>query len=346
MRGVDTHITPFLNTYRKSDPHKLVTDTIKQFGDTISGDWYDNTNITLFAKTPRTYTLSIESNGYSGGAHGYYTIAYINIDTQTQKQLSLSNLFLPKYKQKLHNIALAYYKIAHNLKPSDPLTQDGWFDNKFMLAENFAITPQGLYFLYNQYEIKPYADGQTNFLLPYAAIQKIIDPKGLLAFALNASNNSLKATYANEQMKLSAEIKRRGDTVTLTAHLTPRTSAKAAWLSVSLPQIDSKRQLLSTGYKGFDHVVPYDTRNSIYNGALNKSMHARYMLVEADKRNVDYDKRYTMWFRFKVPHKLKTLIIDIRATLKNDKMTYTLPEEYEGVKGQQGFKNYRLVLPL
>ncbi len=346
MKGVDAYIAPYLKEYKESDLKKEVLSILKELNGDLSGGWYDKMVFRLFAKTPTTYTLSFESNGYSGGAHGYHRIAYTNIGIKTQKRVTLSDLFLPNYKQRLHDIALAYYKKAHNLKPSQPLEHDGWFKNRFELAENFAITPLGLYFLYNQYEIKSYADGLTDLLLPYGALKEIIDPRGLLAFALKIPQNKTKAVYKNGQMKLSVDIKCKNNETMVTAHLTPLSYTELAWLSISLPQISSKQHLLSTGYENFDHIIPYDTRNTIYNSALNKSMHAKYMLVEADKSHAEYGKTYTMWFRFKIPRKIKILIIDIRATLKNNKLTYTLPDEYEGIKGQQGYKNYRILLPL
>ena len=346
LKGLETYMAPIFKEYRENHLKNDVLSTIKEFNGDITGEWYDDTRITLFAKTPATYTLSFESSGYSGGAHGYYTVTYTNIDIKTQKRLTLQNLFLPDYDEKLHSIARSYYKKAHDLKPSESLASDGWFENKFVLAENFAITPYGLYFLYNQYEIKSYADGQTEFFLPYSAIRELIDPNGPLAFARKASQGKIETAFENEQMQLSLDVNPKGDEVTITAHLTPLEYAKHAWLSVSLPQIGSKRQLLSTGYEHFGHLIPYGTKNKIYNSSVKKAIRAKYMLLEADKRNPEYDKEYTMWFRIKVPPKIKTLTIDIRATLKKEKMTYTLPDEYEGVKGQQGYKNYRILLPL
>jgi hypothetical protein len=64
------------------------------------------------------------------------------------------------------------------------LTEDEWFEERFILPENFAFTSRGILFLYNQYEIKPYSSGLSTFLLPYEALRGIIDPAGPLAFVL------------------------------------------------------------------------------------------------------------------------------------------------------------------
>ena len=347
LKGLGAYITPILKEYKENDLKNDVLSTIKEFNGDVTGEWYDETAIALFSKTPSTYTLSNTSNGYSGGAHGYYRITFGNYDIQTQKKLTLEALFIADSNKTLHTIALNYYRQTRGLKPTESLVDDGWFENRFMLAENFAITPRGIYFLYNQYEIKSYADGLTEFLLPYSALHNIINPRGVLAFALQQPKHQLHADFDSEQIKLSIDAKKNNDaTVTVTARMTSREYAKQGWLSVSLPQISSKKGLLSTGYTHFDHVTPYDSHNRIYNGTLKKTIPAKYLLIKADKRNMGYGKTYTMTFKIKIPKKLKTLIIDIRGTLKTERMTYVLPDEYEGVEGQQGYTNYRVFLGL
>ena len=186
LKGAHTFIDPILDDYRKENLKKEVFDTIKELDGDVRGEWYGETRIDLFAKTPTTYTLAIESNGYTGGAHGYDTVGYTNVSIATQKKLTLRELFLPGTEEKLKAVALKFYRMQHNLKPFQPLTDDDWFENRFVLAENFAITPRGLYFLYNRYEIKPYAAGQTSFFLPYGAVRDLIDPQGPLAFAIRS----------------------------------------------------------------------------------------------------------------------------------------------------------------
>jgi len=346
FRGINQYVEPFLKTYRERNPQKEVVDMLQVSEGEVSGEWYDTTNIELCTKTPATYTIRFSFNGYSGGSHGYDRVKYANIDIQTQKELTLKELFLPQSQDKLFNIAQDYYKKTFNLKPSDPLTYDSWFEDKFIFAENFIIQPQGISFLYNQYEIKPYSEGQTEFFLPYSIIRDLINPKGAIAFARNASFETMKYIFKNKNMQLFVTTKRQGDILYVAAHLYSEKSAENTWFSASFPQIGSKREILSTGYTKFDHLIPYDRKNMIYNDILKKSVPAKYMLIEADKHNLKPHEKYTMWFRLKIPKHLKTFIIDIRATLKNGKMTYEFPKSYDGVRGQQGFKNYRIILPL
>lgn len=166
LKGIKEVLNPTIENYQKNDLKASTLADIKDFNADISGEWEERSVIELFAQTPTTYTLSSSSGGYSGGAHGYYNVAYKNYSIATQKVLNLDDIFINDYNKTLINIAQRHYKRIYNLQPKEPLTNDDWFDDKFVLAENIAITSQGLYFHYNSYEIKPYAAGQTAFLLP------------------------------------------------------------------------------------------------------------------------------------------------------------------------------------
>ena len=124
LKGAHAFIDPILGSYRKNNLKKEVFDTIKELGGDVSGEWYGETRIDLFAKTQATYTLAIESNGYTGGAHGYDTVGFVNVSIATQKKLSLQELFIPGIQGKLKAAALKFYRMQYNLKPSQPLTDD------------------------------------------------------------------------------------------------------------------------------------------------------------------------------------------------------------------------------
>ncbi|RYY37126.1 MAG: DUF3298 domain-containing protein [Sphingobacteriaceae bacterium] len=122
----------------------------------------------------------LEVGGYTfqGGAHGASYTGYINWDTQANKELELNDIMVDNYKDSLTAVAEKIFRKQEKLTDTSSLARDYFFkDNKFALNENFAITPIGLKFLYNQYEIKPYAAGQTELIIPYAQLKSIIRPK-------------------------------------------------------------------------------------------------------------------------------------------------------------------------
>jgi hypothetical protein len=122
-------------------------------------------------------TLEIGGYMFQGGAHGATVTEFLNWDTKANKSITLNDIFVKDYKDKLTTIAEAIFRSDEKLSSDASLAQDYFFrDNKFALNNNFSITPIGLKFLYNQYEIKPYSAGQTSLLIPYSKIKSLLLP--------------------------------------------------------------------------------------------------------------------------------------------------------------------------
>jgi hypothetical protein len=183
-REIAGRLSLYLKDYEKSDPVRDVEEVIGDYEGVVGGEWYDTLEVDLYARTPSTYTLRLTRSEYSGGAHGSFTVMFLNFLPGREAPVKISECFRSGSGKRLLKIAEHHYRREHGLTPNTPLTADGWFEKRFVTAENFAFTSRGILFLYNQYEIKPYAAGLTTFLLPYEALHGIIDPDGPLAFAL------------------------------------------------------------------------------------------------------------------------------------------------------------------
>jgi hypothetical protein len=132
--------------------------------------------------------VALEVGGYNfqGGAHGASYTGYINWDVKANKNLKLKDLLVDKYQTALNKIAEKQFRLEEKLSDTASLATNYFFkDNKFSLNDNFSITPIGLKFLYNQYEIKPYAAGQTEMLIPYGQIRELIKPNTILSQYIN-----------------------------------------------------------------------------------------------------------------------------------------------------------------
>ncbi|WP_345947565.1 DUF3298 domain-containing protein [Mucilaginibacter sp. PAMB04274] len=128
--------------------------------------------------------VTMEYNGYqfTGGAHGGTVIRYLNWDVKGKKKILMSDIFTPGYEAELTKTAEKIFRKQENLTPGKSLKDDYFFkDGKFSLNQNFLITPIGIKFLYNQYEIKPYAAGQTSLEVPYSKIKTLLQPRTVVA---------------------------------------------------------------------------------------------------------------------------------------------------------------------
>ncbi|WP_374950653.1 DUF3298 domain-containing protein [Mucilaginibacter sp.] len=127
--------------------------------------------------------ISLEYGGYvfQGGAHGGSFTGFVNWDTKSNKKVLLKDILVDGYESQLTKIAEDIFRKNEKLSPTESLEPNYFFkDAKFAPNQNFAITPMGLRYMYNQYEIKPYAAGQTELFIPYTSIKSLIRPKSVI----------------------------------------------------------------------------------------------------------------------------------------------------------------------
>lgn len=127
-------------------------------------------------------TLQVSGYSYQGGAHGGSFTGFINWDVKAGKNLRLDDVFAAGYHEKLNAVAEKIFRKDEKLSDTASLRDNYFFkDDKFALNENFSITPIGIKFLYNQYEIKPYAAGITTLFIPYAQIKSLLQPGSVVS---------------------------------------------------------------------------------------------------------------------------------------------------------------------
>jgi hypothetical protein len=104
---------------------------------------------------------------YTGGAHpnGYYE--YINIDRKTGEILKLDDIISDTTE--FFKIAEKFFRDAVEVSETEDLDQLGfWFyERGFYCNNNFHIGEDAIHFLFNTYEIAPYAAGQIEFSVPF-----------------------------------------------------------------------------------------------------------------------------------------------------------------------------------
>ena len=128
-------------------------------------------------QTDKYIMLHTNTNWFMGGAHPISMEYYYIYDRKNFKRITLDDLFKPNYDKKLILIAENIFRKQEKLKPADKLTdENGYFFEKgrFILNDNFTLTQTGIKFMYNVYEIKPYAAGITALEIPYSDVKDIL----------------------------------------------------------------------------------------------------------------------------------------------------------------------------
>lgn len=121
--------------------------------------------------------LVIEMSGseYTGGAHGNYGVSYMNIDMQQKRVWNMEDVMTVdsnKLNLLLDAEARRYFAIAATESFEDRLLTD-----KVLPNGNICITPTGINFVYNPYEIASYADGIITLFLPYSQLKDLLKPE-------------------------------------------------------------------------------------------------------------------------------------------------------------------------
>jgi len=117
----------------------------------------------------------IDESTFTGGAHGSYSESYINVDKATGHVVSLSDICDPAHEKELIDAIVKQIMADNGCTTLEQLQEDHaifLLCDEPMVASQFYYGPDGITFVYNEYEIAPYAAGVIKATLPYAVMSK------------------------------------------------------------------------------------------------------------------------------------------------------------------------------
>jgi hypothetical protein len=117
--------------------------------------------------------ICVAINGYTntGGAHGNMNITLYNFDAQTGEVIENADLITDM--EGFTKIIKANFKKEIDIDGESEFG-DFFFGDDFHLPANIGFTDEGLLILYNVYEIASYAQGITEFTIPFDEIDRFI----------------------------------------------------------------------------------------------------------------------------------------------------------------------------
>ena len=140
----------------------------KEYMPDFEQTWEENSYMKMIAHRNNMLTLTYENDGYSGGAHGYYTIFYKNFDLNNNQTLQLSDVFTDVQKVNWNAILMKHFK---NKDQKEMLLVD-----KIPVNNNFYYSDKAITFVYNQYEITAYAAGVVEIEVPFTELKPYLKP--------------------------------------------------------------------------------------------------------------------------------------------------------------------------
>lgn len=125
------------------------------------------------AVTDSLVTYIISRWSYTGGAHGMYATECHTYSLAGGYELSTADLF--SERQLLGMEALLRRKLCEQYEAAndDELAERGFFPEYISLTENFRITPEGITFYYNPYDIGCYALGAVDVTMSREELENL-----------------------------------------------------------------------------------------------------------------------------------------------------------------------------
>ncbi len=123
-----------------------------------------------------TYMLCLEylKYAYSGGAHGMTNVAYDIIYLDNGQLLTYANVFKKDAEEKLSEILTGQLRKDYSIPADISLSEAGFFVEVVEPNRNIYVNGNGIGFLYNSYEIAPYAQGATNIFLEWKQVSELV----------------------------------------------------------------------------------------------------------------------------------------------------------------------------
>ena len=163
----------FLDRLKKMDPVAFEkAKNLEQNTDNQKLPSISQANIRFLGQNKNLATFVMHTYTYpAGAAHGMYHEEYVNFDLKNKKRITVQDLVQKESEAKLVQALYEYnqnWLLEKEIKAED-----------LKLSDNFYYGAQGIVFVYSLYDLASYADGMSELLLPYHAVEDLINPEYL-----------------------------------------------------------------------------------------------------------------------------------------------------------------------
>jgi hypothetical protein len=142
-------------------------------------NWYYNEAFANDAGNSQIAVISREWEYYTGGAHGMRNKDYYVFSLADKRQLALSDIVPEEAKPALDNLVEAALRKQMEIPDWIPLTEQGFFEESVNRLDDFFLSPQGLGFQWDPYQIAPYSMGIIEIIIPYDELEGMLVGPGL-----------------------------------------------------------------------------------------------------------------------------------------------------------------------
>lgn len=172
--AVDSFSRSYLNDYKTNIAPIYKTDKSTPHAKGAYDYFYLlNTNTEKGKNGNLIYVANLEC--YEGGAHGITQTRVLNFNVKTGKCVKLTDILLKGYEKELNDLLLKSLQDKVGAKNINDLRNKGYLmSNEIYVPDNYYINDDGITFLFNPYEIAPYAMGKTELRLSNSDLKNIM----------------------------------------------------------------------------------------------------------------------------------------------------------------------------
>lgn len=181
--GIKKKFKDFQSEYDKSlEEHNLNEEV-----SVLSGSWEYFRDFQILWNDFNYLTLADNIDEYYGGAHGMRSLRFIHFDFHKNRLLELKDIIAIS-TQDLEKELEKQFRKTYRLKSDEELTKI-LFENHIKPTKNFRFDQTGIYFVYNPYEIAPYAMGKIEIFIPFKNLEANLRNEFKTRMKINLSKN-------------------------------------------------------------------------------------------------------------------------------------------------------------
>jgi len=147
-------------------------DFLADFPDT-NNTWELYVESEISYQSESVLSMAINIYRYEGGAHGNDKIVFLNLNPKTGEVYDFNDLVSNKdvFKAKAKTFFIKHLELKE--QPTD--ISDYFYGSDFKLPEEIGFCEEGVILLYNVYEIASYAQGYTEFVIPFEDLENTLN---------------------------------------------------------------------------------------------------------------------------------------------------------------------------
>lgn len=123
-------------------------------------------------RSPDLISIEFDLSLFTGGAHGYSSVSYLNFNPKTGDQLLSRDLFKDEFK----NYAEHLFRQKNDIPKDESINSTGLFfeNDSFQLPQNIGFSKNKIILIYNAYEVASYAEGGIQLEIPIKDVEEFI----------------------------------------------------------------------------------------------------------------------------------------------------------------------------